>query len=107
MKDVLYILFAYGADLNHKDKYSQSPLLKSIRGYEATTRFLLDYGVDTESQDEYGNTPVLEAICWNKTKAVTDATSSIVQTLIDFFELKPGHRARDGQISLLEFVVWY
>ena len=102
----LNVLLEKGADVNRNDIYSQSPLLKSIRGREATLQLLLNYGADAEARDEFGNTPVLESIYRNKPRQLQILLEHGATTN-EYFELKPGRRARDGQVHLLDFMVWY
>ncbi|CZR68457.1 uncharacterized protein PAC_18356 [Phialocephala subalpina] len=104
--DFLTLLINKGADVNRRDLYSQGPLLKSIQGRKEITRLLLKHGADTAASDGYGNTPVLEAIYRNKPQQLQLLLEHGAKTN-EYFELKPGRRARDGQIHLLDFVAWY
>ncbi|KAI0543170.1 ankyrin repeat-containing domain protein [Xylaria digitata] len=60
--EFLTMLIQKGANINRRDIYGQSALLKSIQGRKEATELLLYHGADTEARDEYGNTPILEAI---------------------------------------------
>lgn len=104
--DFLNMLINKGADINCRDIYSQSPLLKSIQGSKEATQLLLDYGADTEARDVYENIPVLEAIYRNKPEKLQMLLEHGAKINEDF-ELKPGRRARDGPIHLLDFIVWH
>jgi hypothetical protein len=104
--DLLNMLINNGADVNHTDVYSQSPLLKSIPGSKETTQLLLNHGADIEARDGYGNTPVLDAIYHDKPEKLQMLLEHGAKKNEDF-ELKPGRRARDGPVNLLDFVVWY
>ena len=104
--DFLNILIHKGADVNRRDIYSQSPLLKSIQGRKETTQLLLHHGADVEARDEFGNTPILEAIYRNKPeqfRMLLEYGAKIVEPV----DLEPGRRARDGRIHLLDFIIWY
>ena len=104
--EFLNVLFDKGADVNRIDNYSQGPLLKSIQGREATTQLLLSHGADTKVRDDFGNTPILESIYRNKPGQLQMLLKHGATTN-EYFELKPGRRARDGQVHLLDFIVWY
>jgi ankyrin repeat protein len=104
--DFLTILINNGADVNLRDLYSQTPVLKSIQGRREITQLLLNHGADAAARDGYGNTPVLEAIYRNKPQHLQLLIEHGAKTN-DYFHLKPGRRARDGQIHLLDFVAWY
>lgn len=104
--DLIKLLIYRGADVNRKDTYSQSPLLKSIQGHKETTRLLLRHGANVEAQDDYGNTPVLEAIFRNKPEQLRMLLEYKAST-DHYFRLKPGRRARGGPTHMLDFVVWH
>ena len=104
--DFLSMLISMGANTDCRDMYSQSPLLKSIQGRKEATQLLLSHGADAEAQDEYGNTPILEAIYCNKSEQMQLLLEHGAKT-DGYFELKPGRRARDGRIHVLDFIIWY
>ena len=104
--DFLNVLISKGANINRRDIYAQSPLLKSIQGCKETTLLLLSHGADTEARDEYGNTPILEAIYRDRPDQFQMLLEHGAKTN-EYFELKPGRRARAGRIHLLDFIVWY
>ncbi|GAW18675.1 hypothetical protein ANO14919_081560 [Xylariales sp. No.14919] len=104
--EFLKIFVQKGADINRRDMYGQSPLLKSIQGRKEVTQLLLCHGADTEARDEYGNTPVLEAIYRNKPQCLRMLLEHGAK-IEEPFELKPGRPARGGPISLLDFIAWY
>jgi ankyrin repeat protein len=104
--DFLEMLIDKGADVNCRDMYQQSPLLKSIQGSREATQLLLSHGADTELPDIYGNTPVLEAIYRENPERLQLLLEHGANINRDF-QLKPGRRARDGLVHLLDFVVWY
>ena len=104
--DLLAVLIENGADVNCIDIYSQSPLLKSMQGRKEATELLLSHQADMEARDEYGNTPILEAIYRDKPDRVRMLLEHGANTQ-GYFELKPGRRARNGRIHLLDFVVWH
>ncbi|OBT41069.1 hypothetical protein VE00_10294 [Pseudogymnoascus sp. WSF 3629] len=105
-QDLLLMLINEGADINQRDIYSQSPLLKSIQGSNDTTQLLLNHSADTEARDAYGNTPILEAIYRSQPKKLQMLLRHGAKTN-EYFELKPGRRARGGPTHVLDFVVWY
>ena len=104
--DLIKLLICHGADVNRKDTYSQSPLLKSIQGHKETTRLLLRQGANIEARDDYGNTPVLEAIFRNKPEQLRMLLEYGART-DHYLRLRPGRRARGGHIHMLDFVVWH
>ncbi|RYP65038.1 hypothetical protein DL771_008492 [Monosporascus sp. 5C6A] len=62
LKAVVRRLLDKGANLESKDKYGRTPLLRAAEnGHEAVVRQLLDKGADLESKDEFSNTPLWQA----------------------------------------------
>ncbi|KAI0188936.1 ankyrin repeat-containing domain protein, partial [Xylaria flabelliformis] len=104
--EFLSMLVQHGADIDRRDIYGQSPLLKSIQGTKEATQLLLYHGANAEARDEYGNTPILEAIYRDKPcrlRILLEHGAKIDEP----FELKPGRPARSGPIHLLDFIAWY
>ncbi|TGJ87592.1 hypothetical protein E0Z10_g1213 [Xylaria hypoxylon] len=104
--EFLDMLVQKGADVNHRDSYGQSALLKSIQGRKEVTQLLIHHGADTDARDKYGNTPVLEAIYRDKPEKL-QALLEHGSRIDEPFELKPGRSARSGPIHLLDYVAWY
>lgn len=104
--EFLDMLVQKGADINRRDIYGQSALLKSIQGREEVTQLLLHHGADIDARDIYGNTPVLEAIYRDKPKRLRMLLEHGAR-IDEPFELKPGRSARSGPINLLDYVAWY
>jgi ankyrin repeat protein len=59
---VVKLLLEKGADLESKDGFSLTPLLRAAaNGHEAVVKLLLEKGADFMSKDCYGETPLLLA----------------------------------------------
>lgn len=94
------------ADVNCRDVYGQSPVLKSIQGSLETTRLLLQHGADIQERDIYGNTTALEAVYRDKPETLSLLLEKGF-TAIEPFQLKPGRQYRDGPSYFLDFVLWH
>ncbi|KAK5631888.1 hypothetical protein RRF57_007602 [Xylaria bambusicola] len=59
---IVKLLLENGANIESKDKYSQTPLLLAAEnGHDAIVKLLLENGANIESKDRYGQTPLLLA----------------------------------------------
>ena len=104
---LVHLLIKYGANVNCRDVYSQSPLGKAVNGRKETVQLLLHHGADPEARDEYGNSPILEAIYRNKPEILRMLLEH-GPTINECFVLKPGRFARDGVVHFarLHCLVW-
>ena len=100
------MLMDNGANVNTRDTYSQTPLLKSINADNRVTELLLKNGACTEGTDVYGNTALSEAIFRNRADQIRLLLRYGAKTN-QLLDIKPGRRVREGDVSILHFVAWY
>ena len=95
-----------GSDVNVKDNYHQTPLLKSINSSYRTTKTLLQHGATVEVRDVYGNTPISKAIHRNNHQALKLLLQYKAKThhLLDSRQCRP---ICEGNVNILQYAAWY
>lgn len=60
---VLKVLLEHGADVNVRNKFGETPLLRSLQyGHEPLARLLIEHGADVNATTEEGETALMVAV---------------------------------------------
>jgi ankyrin repeat protein len=99
-----------GADVDSKDKYGLTPLLRAAqKGHVDDVQQLLNAGAEVESKDKYGRTPLIWAVRIGHDVVVQQLlrAGADVNTKDEFYRTPLMWAARDGHEAIVQLLLEY